>query len=123
MKKSFLILSSLLSIQLLTAQQLASPDGNLLLNFCVNGEGAPVYDLAYKGKAVVKPSTLGFELKREKTDEPVSFDNFNLKVSEKADQKMNLGLRGALYPCHACKRALDVFSQATSDFLRVSLGI
>ena len=90
MKKSFLILSSLLSIQLLTAQQLASPDGNLLLNFRVNGEGAPVYDLAYKGKAVVKPSTLGFELKREKTDEPVSFDNFNLKVSEKADQKMNL---------------------------------
>ena len=49
-----------------------------------------VYDLTYKGKAVVKPSTLGFELKREKTDEPVSFDNFNLKVSEKADQKMNL---------------------------------
>ena len=90
MKKSFLILSSLLSIQLLTAQQLASPDGNLLLNFRVNSEGAPVYDLAYKGKAVVKPSTLGFELKREKTDEPVSFDNFNLKVSEKADQKMNL---------------------------------
>ena len=90
MKKSFLILSSLLSIQLLTAQQLASPDGNLLLNFRVNGEGAPVYDLTYKGKAVVKPSTLGFELKREKTDEPVSFDNFNLKVSEKADQKMNL---------------------------------
>ena len=90
MKKGFLILSSLLSIQLLTAQQLASPDGNLLLNFRVNGEGAPVYDLTYKGKAVVKPSTLGFELKREKTDEPVSFDNFNLKVSEKADQKMNL---------------------------------
>ena len=90
MKKSFLILSSLLSIQLLTAQQLASPDGNLLLNFRVNGEGAPVYDLTYKGKAVVKPSTLGFELKREKTDEPVSFDNFNLKVSDKADQKMNL---------------------------------
>ncbi len=95
MKKCFLALSILLlSVLLLSvslaAQQLASPDGNLLLNFRVNGEGAPVYDLTYKGKAVVKPSTLGFELKREKTDEPVSFDNFNLKVSEKADQKMNL---------------------------------
>ena len=89
MKKCFLALSILLSVSL-AAQQLASPDGNLLLNFSVNADGAPVYDLTYKGKAVVKPSTLGFELKRERTDVPVSFDDFTLPVAEKADIKTNL---------------------------------
>ena len=90
MKKCFLALSILLLSVSLAAQQLASPDGNLLLNFSVNADGAPVYDLTYKGKAVVKPSTLGFELKRERTDVPVSFDDFTLPVAEKADIKTNL---------------------------------
>ena len=53
------------SVLLASAQQLKSPDGNLVMNFSLNGQGAPTYDLFYKDKAVIKPSTLGLELKKE----------------------------------------------------------
>jgi len=43
------------------AQQIKSPDGNFTLNFELK-EGVPFYNLSYKDKAVVKPSSLGLEL-------------------------------------------------------------
>ena len=45
------------------AQVLKSPGGKITMNFSIQPDGTPVYSLAYKGKAVIKPSTLGFELK------------------------------------------------------------
>ena len=39
------------------AQKLTSPNGNLVMNFSLNQAGAPTYDLYFKGKAVIKPST------------------------------------------------------------------
>lgn len=45
------------------AESITSPDGQLRLNFSVNPQGEPVYELSYKGKAVIKPSKLGLELK------------------------------------------------------------
>ena len=56
------------------AESITSPDGNLRLNFSVNVQGEPLYELFYKGKAVVKPSKLGLELK----DDPGLMDNFTL---------------------------------------------
>lgn len=50
----------------LFAQELRSPNGNLVLQFNVTATGAPQYQLAYKSKAVIKPSTLGLELKNDK---------------------------------------------------------
>ena len=44
------------------AEELKSPDGNLLMRFEVNGEGTPVYELTYKRKPVIKPSRLGLEI-------------------------------------------------------------
>ena len=44
-------------------QQLRSPNGNFLLDFYLSPNGAPTYQLIYKGKVIIKPSTLGFELK------------------------------------------------------------
>ena len=44
------------------AEELKSPDGNLLMRFEVNGEGTPVYELTYKQKPVIKPSRLGLEI-------------------------------------------------------------
>ena len=38
------------------AESITSPDGQLRLNFSVNPQGEPVYELSYKGKAVIKPS-------------------------------------------------------------------
>lgn len=43
------------------AQQIKSPDGNFTLNFELK-DGVPFYNLSYKDKAVVKPSSLGLEL-------------------------------------------------------------
>ena len=47
------------------AEGIASPNGQLQLNFSVNPQGEPVYELFYKGKAVIKPSKLGLELKND----------------------------------------------------------
>ena len=43
-------------------QQLVSPDHNLSLTFSLTRQGAPMYALTYKGKTVLKPSLMGFEL-------------------------------------------------------------
>lgn len=50
----------------LAAQTVQSPDGNLILNFSLSGQGEPTYELSYKGKPVVKPSRLGLELAKDK---------------------------------------------------------
>ena len=47
------------------AGSITSPNGQLQLNFSVNPQGEPVYELFYKGKAVIKPSKLGLELKND----------------------------------------------------------
>lgn len=44
-------------------QELKSPNNNLTAKFALKDNGTPYYELSYKGKAVIKPSTLGFLLK------------------------------------------------------------
>ncbi len=46
----------------LMAQSLKSPDNNIVLNFKLDGSRSPVYNLDYKGKAVVTDSKMGFRL-------------------------------------------------------------
>jgi glucan 1,4-alpha-glucosidase len=50
----------------LQAQQLRSPNGNFSMSFSLLADGAPSYRLDYKGKAVIRPSKLGLELKKDK---------------------------------------------------------
>lgn len=47
------------------ASELLSPDGNLKMNFSLNGDGTPVYKLSFKDKDVVRESRLGFEIGRK----------------------------------------------------------
>ncbi|MCR6505260.1 glycoside hydrolase family 97 protein [Bacteroides muris (ex Fokt et al. 2023)] len=47
------------------AEEIISPNGQLQLNFSVNAQGEPVYELSYKGKPVINPSKLGLELKND----------------------------------------------------------
>lgn len=62
-KKLFFLFSFLVSaLFVMRAEELKSPDGNLLMRFEVNGEGTPVYELTYKQKPVIKPSRLGLEI-------------------------------------------------------------
>ena len=64
------ILTSLLvatSVAYGNAQDLLSPDGNVKMNFSLDANGCPTYSLQYKGKDVILPSRLGFQL-RDKVD-------------------------------------------------------
>lgn len=59
----FLLVLSMSSAAM--AESITSPNGQLQLNFSVNSQGESVYELFYKGKAVIKPSKLGLELKND----------------------------------------------------------
>lgn len=48
-----------------SAQKVASPDGNVSLEFSLSEQGVPTYKIDYKGIPVIKPSTLGIELNEE----------------------------------------------------------
>ncbi len=41
-----------------------SPDKNIQLQFWLNDQGAPMYEVLYKNKTVLLPSSMGFELKQ-----------------------------------------------------------
>ena len=58
-----------------SAEDISSPDGNVTVNFSVDPDGRPVYTVAYKGNAVINPSTLGLEL----TGKPDLMDGFKVK--------------------------------------------
>ncbi|WP_166922763.1 glycoside hydrolase family 97 protein [Flavobacterium poyangense] len=45
------------------AQQLKSPEGKFVMEFSLQNDGTPTYNLKYKNKEVVKTSKLGLELK------------------------------------------------------------
>ena len=78
----------LLSLALLPLMAIAgnvkSPNGNIELKFSVDQTGRPVYEMSYKGRAVVKPSFLGLELAKDKhasagLNESDLMDGFSIK--------------------------------------------
>lgn len=88
MRKHCRIIFLLLSFfNIINAQELRSPNGNLVMMFSLQSNGAPTYQLAYKGKAVIKPSKLGLELKNteaksvEGNDADMKQKAANLKAS------------------------------------------
>ena len=64
MKKLFL--SLLLLPMMATAGNVKSPNGQIEVKFSTDQTGRPVYEMTYKGKAVVNPSHLGLELAKDK---------------------------------------------------------
>ncbi|MDH6310426.1 hypothetical protein M2451_003698 [Dysgonomonas sp. PFB1-18] len=66
--KAFMLTIVLLATAILTAQELRSPDGNLIMKFSLQDKGVPTYELTYKGKTVIKSSKLGLELKGESVE-------------------------------------------------------
>ena len=63
-----LCLCALMMPLLLLAQQVKSPNGNVVVSFSLTDNGVPTYQVSYKGKAVIKPSHLGLELTPSKHD-------------------------------------------------------
>ena len=66
MKQIRFILALLVMPMMAWPGSIKSPNGNIELNFSVDNTGRPVYEMTYKGKAVVKPSFLGLELAKDK---------------------------------------------------------
>lgn len=62
------------------AQEVKSPDGNLIIHFKLSDFGEPVYELRYKTKPVIKPSLLGLKLK----DTPNLLDGFKISDSKQS---------------------------------------
>lgn len=61
-----LIILLCLSVSVVTAQQLTSPNGELTMQFSLQEDGTPTYKLQYKNQEVIKESRLGFHLKNDK---------------------------------------------------------
>ncbi len=92
-KKILYIASCFLAIATLSlAQNLKSPDGNLIMNFSLKEGGIPSYNLLYKEKEVIKSSKLGFELKDNDVER--SFDDFSPEKQSNSVQHANDLLNG-----------------------------
>ena len=68
MKIISLCLCALMMPLLLVAQQVKSPNGNVVVSFSLVDNGVPTYKVSYKGKPVIKQSRLGLELTPSKND-------------------------------------------------------
>ncbi|MHB9056471.1 MAG: glycoside hydrolase family 97 protein [Paludibacteraceae bacterium] len=75
MRKLFLyLLVLILSSSALYAAEVVSPNGNLKVIFNLTNEGTPSYSVSFRGKEVIRPSKMGFELK----DTPDMLSGFTL---------------------------------------------
>lgn len=90
LKSIFLLTSCICFAMAVNAQKLTSPDGNFVMNFSLSPEGAPVYELSYKDKPIIKPSTLGLELKKEDANKKTTFEWTERTDKDQLDAKTNL---------------------------------
>lgn len=65
MPKLTALLIALCLVFAVHAQQLSSPNGNFHMDFSLTTQGSPSYHLTYKGREIIKPSTLGLALKAD----------------------------------------------------------
>ena len=84
-KMMLMLLGAMLSL-VVSAQEVASPNGNVRLKFYLDNT-RPAYELTYKGKAVVNKSHLGLELAKDKhasngLDETDLMDGFRIAKQE-----------------------------------------
>lgn len=85
-KRKVLLLLLICSTPILVqAQLITSPNKNLSLQFELKENGVPSYQLTYKGKAVIKPSTLGVEVK----DAASFMDGFTVSKTEQSSVDTN----------------------------------
>ena len=81
MKKIITVITICFSFLGLQAQELKSPNGDLEMNFSLQENGTPAYQLFYKGEEVIKTSTLGLELKDDETSLISGFEISDSKTS------------------------------------------
>lgn len=91
MKRLFVsvFLLTLIAITAVEARTLLSPNGDFKMEFSLDASGRPFYVLTHKGQEVIKPSFLGFELKKEDPNKAIDFD-YNKRDASTIDQKADL---------------------------------
>ena len=87
MKHRNLLMGLLMMPLTVMAGEVKSPNGNIVVNFSVDAQGRPTYDMSYKGRPVVKPSHLGLELAKDKhaskgMSETDLMDGFTIKSEQ-----------------------------------------
>ena len=90
MKKQVFILAACFLSLTAAGQQLLSPNGELKMNFSLDAEGRPTYQLTYKGKDVIRPSHLGIALKQEDPNKAQDFEFKTRADASKLEQKADL---------------------------------
>ncbi|MDO5446329.1 MAG: glycoside hydrolase family 97 protein [Prevotellaceae bacterium] len=91
MKHSNLWLTILLlcTCGLCKAGNLTSPDGRFVLTVTTDAQGCPTYALTFEGEAIIRPSHLGYILKKENAEKATDFDYKHFADAETLDQKMD----------------------------------
>lgn len=84
LKKFFILFAFCLTIGLISAQTLKSPNGNFVASFYLNDAGTPIYTLTYKGKTIIMPSKLGLELMGNNQEE------FNSEIKKEQGHETSL---------------------------------
>lgn len=103
MKKIFLLL--LISLPLgglggcLFAQQLKSPNGRMEVNFSIDQQGRPTYNLLRDGKTVVADSHLGMQLKEENPEKATDFDYKSFTASDEVRKKADMQTGFSIAKC------------------------
>lgn len=87
-KIGVLMLLASLTTGLFAQHKLSSPNGHLNMSFDIDSYGRAIYSLVYKGKTVIKPSSLGLELKKEDTAK-TDFDWVDRRDLSKVDSQAN----------------------------------
>jgi len=87
---SLALLFSLFYVSFAWAQELLSPDGRFVMQFFLTENGRPCYQLKMDGRDVIKPSTLGIELKHEQAGRQETFDNTKHTDAATIDIKADL---------------------------------
>ena len=74
------------------AASVSSPSGDVKLNFDIDAQGRPTYEMEFAGKQIIAPSHLGIQLKKDEPGKATDFEfsNFTASEEEKINQKANL---------------------------------
>ena len=72
MRKTLLALFLLLAGLNASAETIRSPNGKLALTVSLSADGAPVYELSFAGRPVIKSSRLGLVLKDRPAGMPLT---------------------------------------------------
>lgn len=67
----------------------SSPGNTTQLSFWLDANGSPMYSLSYKGKTVLQPSALGFEIKDTYADKALPSLASNLSLSNQSQSASN----------------------------------